>query len=219
MVTLNTMICKQTLCVSEKIQYNITASHICAKEISSYSAMVRGCCCCTLQYATHSVTFILYINAAQIKHTSNTDTYHMIVVWQTTIYLVRSILLWPTSLVMAPVAIGCDLQLLYRLSTQQMWFIIRNHAHQFLDRCLVATLINMMVMMTQPIMVMMKKAHPSTSNAITNTGKVLEEEGTTQAWPVTSSPGPTLVYALTLNETTVLGGRSVSVCCVVDMLV
>ena len=35
----------------------------------------------------------------------------------------------------------------------------------------------------------------------------------------TASPGPMMVYALTLNVTTVLGGRSLSVCCVADVLV
>ena len=35
----------------------------------------------------------------------------------------------------------------------------------------------------------------------------------------TASPGPMMVYALTLNVTTVLGGRSRSVCCVADVLV
>ena len=39
------------------------------------------------------------------------------------------------------------------------------------------------------------------------------------ACPVTYTPGPMMVYALTLNVTTVLGGRSLSVCCVVDVLV
>ena len=35
----------------------------------------------------------------------------------------------------------------------------------------------------------------------------------------TASPGPMMVYALTLNITTVLGGRSLNVCCVADVLV
>ena len=36
---------------------------------------------------------------------------------------------------------------------------------------------------------------------------------------VTYSPGPMMVYALTLNVTTVLGGQSLKVCCVADVLV
>ena len=39
------------------------------------------------------------------------------------------------------------------------------------------------------------------------------------ACPVTISPDPMMVYALTLNVATVLGGRSLSVCCVADVLV
>ena len=35
---------------------------------------------------------------------------------------------------------------------------------------------------------------------------------------VTFSPGPMMVYALTLNTTKVLGVRSLSVCCVADVL-
>ena len=38
------------------------------------------------------------------------------------------------------------------------------------------------------------------------------------ALSVMFSPGPMMVYALTLNTTTVLGGRSLSVCCVADVL-
>ena len=37
--------------------------------------------------------------------------------------------------------------------------------------------------------------------------------------PVTYSPGPMMVYALTLNVTTELGGRSLSVWCVSDVLI
>ena len=39
------------------------------------------------------------------------------------------------------------------------------------------------------------------------------------ACPVTFSPGPMIVYALTLNVITVLGGRSLSMSCVADVLV
>ena len=35
----------------------------------------------------------------------------------------------------------------------------------------------------------------------------------------TASPGPMMVYALTLYSTVVLGGRSLSVSCVADVLV
>ena len=35
----------------------------------------------------------------------------------------------------------------------------------------------------------------------------------------TAFPGPVIVFALTLNVTTVFGGRSVSVYCVADVLV
>ena len=35
---------------------------------------------------------------------------------------------------------------------------------------------------------------------------------------VTFSPGPMMVYALTLNTTEELGVRSLSVCCVADVL-
>ena len=35
----------------------------------------------------------------------------------------------------------------------------------------------------------------------------------------TASPGPMIVYALTLYSTAVLGGRSLSVSCVADVLV
>ena len=35
----------------------------------------------------------------------------------------------------------------------------------------------------------------------------------------TDSPGPMIVYALTLYSTAVLGGRSLSVSCVADVLV
>ena len=34
----------------------------------------------------------------------------------------------------------------------------------------------------------------------------------------TAFPGPMMVFALTLNVTTVLGGRSISVYCVADVL-
>ena len=36
---------------------------------------------------------------------------------------------------------------------------------------------------------------------------------------VTLSPGPMMVYAVTLNVTTVLGLKPFSVCCVADVLV
>ena len=36
---------------------------------------------------------------------------------------------------------------------------------------------------------------------------------------ITVSPGPMMVYALTLNVIIVLGGRYLSVCCVADVLV
>ena len=39
------------------------------------------------------------------------------------------------------------------------------------------------------------------------------------AMPETASPGPMIVYALTLYSTAVLGGRSLSVSCVADVLV
>ena len=39
------------------------------------------------------------------------------------------------------------------------------------------------------------------------------------AMPETASPGPMIVYAQTLYSTAVLGGRSLSVSCVADVLV
>ena len=39
------------------------------------------------------------------------------------------------------------------------------------------------------------------------------------AMPETASPGPMIVYALTLYSIAVLGGRSLSVSCVADVLV
>ena len=39
------------------------------------------------------------------------------------------------------------------------------------------------------------------------------------ALPTVASPGPMMVYALTLNVIIVLGGRYLSVCCVADVLV
>ena len=53
----------------------------------------------------------------------------------------------------------------------------------------------------------------------TNTGTTHSQISLVDSMLETASPGPMIVYALTLYSTAVLGGRSLSVSCVADVLV